>query len=149
MRELTFGSSPCPNDTSAFYSLAFGLIDMPLRISPVLPDIEKLNRRADHGESDLTTLSVGAFAHVGTGYRFARSGAALGNGVGTLVVTRTPMSLVDAVSSRVAIPSRETTAYRLLRLAAPPLDEVIAMPHILQEVSSGEAWVGLIIHESR
>ena len=128
MRELTLGSSPCPNDTFACHALAFGLIDTPLRITPMLPDIEELNRRADHGEFDFTTLSVSAFAYVSTGYRLTRSGAALGNSVGTLVATRTPMSLFDAVSGRVAIPSRETTAYRLLRLAAPPLDEVIAIP---------------------
>ena len=151
MRELTLGYSPCLNDTFAFHALALGLIDTLLRITPVLPDIEELNRRADLGEFDLTTLRVGAFAHVGTDYRLARSGAALGHGVGMLVVTRTPMSMVDAVSGRVAIPGRKTTVYRLLRRAAPPFDEVIAMPHdrILQAVSSGEAWVGLIIHGSR
>ena len=49
MRELTFGYSPCPNDTFAFHALTHGLIDAPFRIRPVLLDIEELNRRA-HGE---------------------------------------------------------------------------------------------------
>ena len=71
MRELTLRYSPCPNDTFAFHALALGLIDTLLRITPVLPDIEELNRRADHGKFDLTTLSVGAVAHVGCGYRLA------------------------------------------------------------------------------
>ena len=61
--------------------------------SKVLLDIEELNRRAHHGEFDLTKLSVGAFAAVGNRYQLLRSGAALGHGVGPLVVTRTPMSL--------------------------------------------------------
>ena len=101
MRELTFGYSPCPNDTFAFHALAHGLVDAPFRVRPVLLDIEELNRRAHHGEFDLTKLSVGAFAAVGDRYRLLRSGAALGHGVGPLVVTRTPMSLAEAVRGRV------------------------------------------------
>ncbi|QJR37141.1 1,4-dihydroxy-6-naphthoate synthase [Gemmatimonas groenlandica] len=151
MRELTFGYSPCPNDTFAFHALTFGLIDTSVRIVPVLLDIEELNRRAHHGEFDLTKLSVGAFAGVGSSYQLLRSGAALGHGVGPLVVTRIPMSLEQAVSARVAIPGRETTAYRLLRLAAPQLEDVVEMRYdrILHAVSSGEVHAGLIIHESR
>lgn len=151
MRELTFGYSPCPNDTFAFHALTFGLVDTPVHITPVLLDIEELNRRAHHGEFDLTKLSVGAFAAVGDRYQLLRSGAALGHGVGPLVVARTPMSLEQAVSGRVAIPGRETTAYRLLRLAAPQLEEVVEMRYdrILHAVSSGEVRAGLIIHESR
>ena len=151
MRELTFGYSPCPNDTFAFHALAHGLIDAPFRITPVLLDIEELNRRAHASEFDLTKMSVGAFAAVGDRYRLLRSGAALGNGVGPLVVTRTPMSLADAVRGRVAIPGRETTAYRLLRLAAPSLNDVVELRYdrILHAVESGEVGAGLIIHESR
>jgi 1,4-dihydroxy-6-naphthoate synthase len=151
MRELTFGYSPCPNDTFAFHALTFGLIDAPFRVTPVLLDIEELNQRARHGEFDLTKLSVGAFAGVGDGYRMIRSGAALGMGVGPLVVTRTPQSLADAVMGSVAIPGRDTTAYRLLRLAAPDLPRVVEMRYdrILRAVEQGEVDAGLIIHESR
>jgi 1,4-dihydroxy-6-naphthoate synthase len=151
MRELTFGYSPCPNDTFAFHALTYGLVDAPFRIKPVLLDIEELNRRAHHGEFDLTKLSVGAFSAVGDRYRLLRSGAALGEGVGPLVVTRTPMSLDEAVRGRVAIPGRETTAFNLLRLAAPTLGEVVELRYdrILDAVSSGEVDAGLIIHESR
>src|SRR4051812_16517166 len=151
MRELTFGYSPCPNDTFAFHALAHGLVDAPFRVRPVLLDIEELNRRAHLGEFDLTKLSVGAFAGVGDRYRLLRSGAALGTGVGPLVVTRTPMSLAEAVRGRVAIPGKETTAYRLLRLAAPALRDVVELRYdrILGAVEHGEVEAGLIIHESR
>jgi hypothetical protein len=151
MRELTFGYSPCPNDTFAFHALAHGLVDAPCRVRPVLLDIEELNRRARDGEFHLTKLSVGAFAGIGDGYRLLRSGAALGRGVGPLVVTRTPMTLAEAVSGRIAIPGRDTTAYRLLRLAAPITGEVAEMRYdrILQAVSQGDVAAGLIIHESR
>lgn len=151
MRELTFGFSPCPNDTFAFHALAHGLVDAPFRVRPVLLDIEELNRRAHAGEFDLTKLSVGAFAVVGNRYRLLRSGAALGTGVGPLVVTRTRMPLADAVRGRVAIPGRDTTAYRLLRLAAPAIGDVIEMRYdrILHAVVAGDVDAGLIIHESR
>ncbi len=151
MRTLTFGYSPCPNDTFAFHALAHGLVDAPFTITPVLLDIEELNRRAHDGAFDLTKLSVGAFASVGDRYRLLRSGAALGKGVGPLVVTRTPQSLAEAVAGRVAIPGRETTAFRLLRLAAPALGEVVEMRYdrILRAVAEGEVDAGLIIHESR
>jgi 1,4-dihydroxy-6-naphthoate synthase len=151
MRELTFGYSPCPNDTFAFHAIAHGLVDMPFRVRPVLLDIEELNRQAHDGVLDLTKLSVGAFAHVGDRYRLLRSGAALGHGVGPLLVARTAQSLTSAVSGRLAIPGRETTAYRLLRLAAPPLGDVVAMRYdrIPDAVAHGEVDAGLIIHESR
>ena len=85
MRELTFGCSPCPNDTFAFYAFVHGLVDAPFRVRPVLLDIEELNQRAHAGALDVTKLSVGAFAAVGDRYRLIRSGAALGYGVGPLV----------------------------------------------------------------
>ena len=148
---LTFGYSPCPNDTFAFHALTHGLVDAPFRIEPVLLDIEELNRRAHTGAFHLTKLSVGAFSAVGDRYRLLRSGAALGDGVGPLVVTRTPMSLSEAVRGRVAIPGRETTAFRLLRLAAPMLGDVVELRYdrILAAVRDGEVDAGLIIHESR
>lgn len=151
MRTLTFGYSPCPNDTFAFHALTHGVIDLPFRVEPVLLDIEELNQRAHTGAFDVTKLSVGAFAAVGNRYRLLRSGAALGHGVGPLVVARDAMSLEEAVRGRIAIPGRETTAFRLLRLAAPKLGEVVELRYdrILHAVSHGDVDAGLIIHESR
>ncbi len=160
MRELTFGHSPCPNDTFAFHALTHGLVETPCRITPVLLDIEVLNRRAHSGEFDITKLSVGAFAGVGQRYRLLRSGAALGHGVGPLVVARAatlndalraPMSLAEAARGTIAIPGRETTAFRLLSLAVPAVGNVVEMRYdqILGAVENGDVDAGLIIHESR
>jgi 1,4-dihydroxy-6-naphthoate synthase len=151
MRELTFGYSPCPNDTFAFHALSHGLVHASFRITPVLLDIEELNRRAHHGEFDLTKLSVGAFAGVGDRYALLRSGAALGKGVGPLVVARAEQPFERIARQRVAIPGRETTAFRLLRLAAPELGELVELRYdrILRAVADGEVDAGLIIHESR
>lgn len=151
MRELTFGHSPCPNDTFAFHALTHGLVETPCPIRPVLLDIEELNRRAHAAEFDITKLSVGAFAGVGDRYRLLRSGAALGHGVGPLVVARKAMSLADAAHGRIAIPGRETTAFRLLNLAEPNLGQTVEMRYdkILAAVAGGDVDAGLIIHESR
>jgi 5,8-dihydroxy-2-naphthoate synthase len=125
-----------------------GLVDAPFGVEPVLLDIEELNQRAHTGELDLTKLSFGAVGGAGERYRLLRSGAALGRGVGPLVVAREPRPITGA---RVAIPGRETTAYLLLRLAEPELGEIVELRYdrILEAVAAAEVDVGLIIHESR
>ena len=151
MRSLTFGFSPCPNDTFAFHALAHGFVDAPFAIEPVLLDIEELNQRARRSELHLTKLSFGVFPAVGDRYRLLRSGAALGRGVGPLVVAREPVDLDQAARGRLAVPGRDTTAFLLLRLAAPTVGEVVELPYdrILSAVEGGDVAAGLIIHESR
>jgi 1,4-dihydroxy-6-naphthoate synthase len=129
-----------------------GLVPAPFEVEPVLLDIEELNRRASAGDLELTKLSFGAAAAAGDRYRLLRSGAALGRGVGPLVVAReATASLAEAAAGRIAVPGRETTAFLLLRLAVPALDEVVELRYdrILDAVVGGEVDAGLIIHESR
>jgi 1,4-dihydroxy-6-naphthoate synthase len=153
MRDLTFGFSPCPNDTFAFHALVHGLVDVPFRVRPVLLDIEELNVRARSGELDLTKLSFGALGSLTETYSMLRSGAALGHGCGPLVVARDEISLAEATQGRIAIPGRDTTAFLLLRLFAPHVErgDVVEVRYdrILSAVETGEVDAGLIIHESR
>jgi 1,4-dihydroxy-6-naphthoate synthase len=151
MRSLTFGFTPCPNDAFAFHALVHGLVDAPFEVEPMLLDIEDLNRRARTGELELTKLSFGAAPGVRDRYRLLRSGAALGNGVGPLVVAREPTSLDDAAAGRIAIPGHDTTAFLLLRLAAPGLGDVVELRYdrIVDAVAGEDVDAGLIIHESR
>ena len=148
---LSFGFTPCPNDAFAFHALVHGLVPAPFEVEPVLLDIEELNQRAVDAELPLTKLSFGAAAAAGARYRLLRSGAALGRGVGPLVVAREASSLEAAAAGRVAVPGRQTTAVLLLRLAAPALGEVVELRYdrILDAVVAGEVDAGLIIHESR
>lgn len=161
--ELAFGFSPCPNDTFAFHALVHGAVDAPFNVRPAMADIEELNRRAHSGELPITKLSFGALAQLRDTYRPLRSGAALGRGVGPLVVAREPMSLDEALLGNVAIPGRDTTAFLLLQLAAnagvvptgddhaPPLLDTTELRYdqVLGAVECGDADAGLIIHESR
>jgi 1,4-dihydroxy-6-naphthoate synthase len=148
---LTFGFTPCPNDAFAFHALVHGLVPASFEIEPVLLDIEELNRRAADAELQLSKLSFGAAAAAGERYRLLRSGAALGRGVGPLVVAQHPRSLEEAAAGRIAVPGRETTAFLLLRLAAPALGEAVELRYdrILPAVVAGDVDAGLIIHESR
>jgi 1,4-dihydroxy-6-naphthoate synthase len=149
--KLDFGFTPCPNDAFAFHALVHGLVPAAFEVEPVLLDIEELNQRAAVGDLQLTKLSFGAAAAAGDRYRLLRSGAALGRGVGPLVVAREIGCLEDAAGGRIAVPGRETTAFLLLRLAAPDLGEVVELRYdrILDAVVAGEVDAGLIIHESR
>jgi 1,4-dihydroxy-6-naphthoate synthase len=153
MRELTFGFSPCPNDTFAFHALVHGLVPVPFRVRPVLLDIEELNVRARSGELDLTKLSFGAIGALTGTYSMLRSGAALGHGCGPLVVARDAISLAEAANGRIAIPGRDTTAFLLLRLFVPGIEHgnvvEVRYDRILSAVETGEVDAGLIIHESR
>ena len=127
---VSFAFSPCPNDTFAFDALVHGRIAAPFTAIPALHDIEELNALAREGRYELTKLSFGALPGLGDSYTLLRSGAALG---------------------RIAIPGRDTTAYLLLRLAAPALGEVVELRYdeILDAVAAGAVDAGLIIHESR
>jgi 5,8-dihydroxy-2-naphthoate synthase len=149
--KLRFGFTPCPNDAFAFHALVHGLVPAPFEVEPVLLDIEELNRRAAAAGPELTKLSFGAAAAAGDRYRLLRSGAALGRGVGPLVVAREATTLVEAAAGRIAVPGRETTAFLLFRLAAPEHGQVVELRYdrILDAVVAGEVDAGLIIHESR
>ena len=103
---LSFGFTPCPNDAFAFHALVHGLVPSPFEVEPVLLDIEELNRRAGGAELELSKLSFGAAAAAGDRYRLLRSGAALGRGVGPLVVAREEGSREEAAAGRIAIPGR-------------------------------------------
>jgi 1,4-dihydroxy-6-naphthoate synthase len=151
MHELSFGFSPCPNDTFAFHAVVHELVGADLRVHPSLRDIEELNRAARTGELELSKISVGALAGLGDSYRPLRSGAALGHGVGPLVVAREGASLADAATGRIAVPGLDTTAFLLLSQAAPALGDVVELRYdrILDAVANGEVNAGLIIHESR
>jgi 1,4-dihydroxy-6-naphthoate synthase len=148
---LTFGYSPCPNDTFAFDALVHGRIAAPFTATPALHDIEHLNAVAREGRYELTKLSFGALAGLRDRYTMLRSGGALGRGCGPLIVAREAATLAQASAGRIAIPGWDTTAYLLLRLAAPALGEVVELRYdaILEAVAAGEVDAGLIIHESR
>ena len=152
VKELTFGYSPCPNDTFMFNAIAHGTVGIAgIRIEPVLYDVETLNNLAMDAVLDVTKLSFYAWLAVKDSYRLLNSGAALGFGCGPVLVAKQPLTKTQIQHSRVALPGRWTTAHLLFRLWAPDVHQRIFMPYdqIFDALASGQADCGVIIHESR
>jgi 1,4-dihydroxy-6-naphthoate synthase len=150
--DLTFGFSPCPNDTFAFHALAHGQVAaLGVAITPFLADVEELNRRATGGELEMSKLSFHALGLLLDRYLLLRSGAALGRGCGPIVVVRPGNEGLDLKRARVAVPGRMTTAHMLLSLylGAPPVVENMVFSEVMEAVAAGRCEAGLVIHEGR
>ncbi|NQW04159.1 MAG: 1,4-dihydroxy-6-naphthoate synthase [Acidobacteria bacterium] len=141
---LNFGFSPCPNDTFAFHALVHGLVPG-LRVIPWMDDIEALNARAEHGEAEMTKLSMPAFGRVRDRFVLLHAGGAAGFGVGPIVVARATRD----VGGRIAIPGERTTAALLLRLLGRFETVPMRFDQIEDAVVRGDVDCGLLIHEGR
>ena len=75
-KELTFGYSPCPNDTFMFNAIANGKVGVDgHHLKPVLHDVETLNGMAMDAVLDVTKLSFYAWMAVKDSYHLLNSGA--------------------------------------------------------------------------
>ena len=119
-----------------------------LDLEPVVSDIQTLNEWALESRLEVTALSAGAYPAVADRYLLLPHGASFGEGYGPVVVARGDVDLHEV---EIATPGPLTTATRVLRLALGegirtrdlPFDEV------LDEVVSGRAEAGLLIHEGQ
>ena len=150
MKNVTLGFSTCPNDTFIFHAMLHGKVaTSDFEFEPHLHDVQELNQKAFVQEYDVTKLSFYAYLKVRKFYEILDSGSALGFGCGPLLIGRT--GDVPDKTARIAIPGELTTAYLLLRLWRPDLQNVVPtrFDKILPGVQSGEYDAGLIIHEGR
>ena len=160
---LTLGHSPDPDDAFMFYALAKDLIPTHgYRFEHILQDIQTLNERATRGELDITAVSIHAYAHVSDQYALLPSGASMGDGYGPMLVARRKFSKAEITRKKIAVPGTMTSAFLALQLwlgcektsnieHRTPNFEFIVVPfdQIFQAVRSGQADVGLIIHEGQ
>src|SRR5436309_1417141 len=131
-----------------FWALAAGRVDTRgLEFEQVVSDIQTLNEWAVEGRLEVTAISAGAYPHVADRYVLLPHGASMGDGYGPIVVARDEVDLHDV---EIVIPGRLTTAYLVLRLAlgAPRVRE-LPFDQILDEVRTGRADAGLLIHEGQ
>lgn len=152
MKTITLGISPCPNDTFIFDALLHGKIDTKgLSFDFVLEDVETLNQWAMAGKLDVTKLSFASFFYVTEKYQMLSSGAALGRGVGPLLIAKRRLDLQHMSHYTVAIPGKYTTAHLLTSLAFPKgLNTREYVFHEIENaVLSGACDAGVIIHENR
>lgn len=142
---LDVAISPCPNDTFAFY----GLSENPAYRLHYL-DIEELNQGLIAGRFPLSKGSFAVIDKIAERYDLLLPGAAIGRGVGPVLVGRL------FSGARVALPGENTTAHRLfrfwLRSCHPQLEiGLTQMPFykILPALSRGELDAAVLIHEGR
>lgn len=149
---IKLGFSPCPNDCFMFDAMIHDKVDTEgLAFEVTMADVEKLNRAAFDGTIDITKISFHAYAHVIQKYVLLHAGAALGEGVGPLLVKRKDKAIRSLDEMTIAIPGRYTTANFLLSLAFPQAKRKIQMvfSEIEEAVLKGKADAGLLIHENR
>jgi 1,4-dihydroxy-6-naphthoate synthase len=150
--KLTIGFSPCPNDTFIFDALVNGHSESSdIEFEPVLEDVQTLNEWAAQGKLDITKLSFPALFAATAHYRLLHTGAALGKGVGPLLIARRLVDLPSPEHCTVAIPGVNTTANFLLHHAFPAITKRVPLlfSQIEDAVLNGEADMGVIIHENR
>lgn len=150
MTEIDIAFSPCPNDTFIFHALLHKCVDTgPFEFTPHIDDVEALNAAAFKETFSVTKLSFHAYLLLRDRYELLDSGSALGYGCGPLLVAK--KALKDPANAKIAIPGMYTTAYLLLRLWCPGIQNIEAtrFDNILPGVESGRYDAGLIIHEGR
>src|SRR5215475_13790184 len=154
-RTLTLGHSPDPDDAFMFFGLAKELIPTHgFRFEHILQDIQTLNERATRGELDVSAISIHAYAYVSEQYALLPSGASMGDGYGPMLVAKEKFSKSEIARKKIAVPGKMTSAFLPLQLwlekpASELVYSVVPFDQIFGAVRSGQAEVGLIIHEGQ
>lgn len=150
--KYTIGISPCPNDTFIFDALLHNKINTHgIEFELHLADVETLNQWALEEKLDITKLSFPAFFKSLPNYKLLLSGAALGKGVGPLLISKKEISLAELNDCSIAIPGINTTANFLLHFALPNANNKTEyiFSEIENVVQSQQVDCGVIIHENR
>ncbi|HZO49552.1 MAG TPA: MqnA/MqnD/SBP family protein [Gaiellaceae bacterium] len=148
---IRVGHSPDPDDAFMFWALTTGLVDTRgLEFEQVLADIETLNHWARAARLEVTALSLAAYPFVQDDYALLPHGASIGSGYGPVLVAREPHPPEWARSREIVVPGTLTTSFLVLRLALGDFRyREAAFEAIPDEVASGRADVGLLIHEGQ
>ncbi len=152
-RVLEVGISTCPNDTFAFAGLLEGEVRAEgIELAFELADVEELNGRVLRGELDVAKVSFHAALLAADELWILSSGAALGRGVGPLLLARGAHDgRRPNAHSHVLCPGRFTTASLLYALFHPNggTVEQVVFSEIMPRLAAGRADFGVCIHEGR
>jgi 1,4-dihydroxy-6-naphthoate synthase len=148
---IRVGHSPDPDDAFMYWALTTDLVDTRgFRFEQVLADIQTLNHWARAGRLEVTALSLAAYPLVQEDYALLPHGASIGTGYGPVLVARDPLSLDDARVREIVVPGAQTTAFMTLRLVLGDFAyRELPFEQIPDEIASGRAEVGLLIHEGQ
>ena len=148
---IRVGHSPDPDDAFMFWALTTDLVDTRgHEFEQVLADIQTLNQWARAARLEVTALSLAAYPFVQEDYALLPHGASIGSGYGPIVVARDELSRDELAELEIVVPGAMTTSFLALRLA---LDDFryreLSFDEIPEEVASGRADAGLLIHEGQ
>jgi len=150
MMNISVAFSSCPNDVFIFYRFIENKLGVQIEFEPHIHDISDLNIFARQKKFDVTKLSFPAWFRVKSNYTLLKRGAAIGFGCGPLVVAKKNIK-TSSGKLRIAIPGIDTTAEALFRLWHRTEIEPIIVSYdcVADKVISGEADMGILIHEER
>jgi len=148
---ISIAYSPCPNDTFLFYNLVHGNVPGASDVKEELWDVENLNEFAKQGKFPVTKISFAAYFSVIEKYILLETGSALGRGCGPMVVRKKGSSATLLSGDPILVPGLLTTANLLLSLHTDGKQKTIPTRYdlIIPKLLSGEADLGVIIHEER
>jgi 5,8-dihydroxy-2-naphthoate synthase len=135
-----------------FWGLAAGVVDpRGFEFEHVLRDIQTLNEWAVEGRLEVSAISLHAYPFVQELYSILPHGASMGSGYGPIVVASEPLPKEALREIEIAVPGRMTTAFLVLRLYLGEEYSFREVPfdRIMDEVTSGRAVAGLLIHEGQ
>ena len=149
---VRIGHSADPDDAFMVWALRSGRVDpRGFEFEFVPEDIQVLNEWALDGRLEVTALSLATYPLVQDHYALLPHGASIGSGYGPIVVARRPLSLKELAELEIVVPGRLTTAFLVLGMALgrPLVHRVEPFDQIIDEVKSGAADAGLLIHEGQ
>jgi 5,8-dihydroxy-2-naphthoate synthase len=148
---IQLGHSPDPDDAFMFWGLASGEVDpRQFEFEHVLRDIQTLNEWAVDGKLEVSAISLAAYPLVQDRYVLLPHGASMGSGYGPVVVSRDEIPSSELRDVEIAVPGELTTAFLVLRMYLGNFRyRVVPFDQILDEVLSGSARAGLLIHEGQ
>ena len=116
----------------------------------VLKDIQTLNEWALEGKLEVTAISLHSYPHVQDRYVLLPHGASMGSGYGPIVVAPKALTQEQLRDVEIAVPGKMTTAFLVLRMVLGDFRyREVPFDEILDEVQSGRAAAGLLIHEGQ
>ncbi len=148
---IRVGHSPDPDDAFMYWALTTDLVDTRgHEFEQVLGDIQTLNQWARAARLEVTALSLAAYPFVQEDYALLPHGASIGSGYGPVVVARESLTRDELNGHEIVVPGTMTTSFLALRLVLGDFrHRELAFDDIPDEVASGRADAGLLIHEGQ
>jgi 1,4-dihydroxy-6-naphthoate synthase len=150
---ITVAISPDADDAFMLYALENNLVATEGRTYEIVRgEVARLNEEAKRGTYDVTAFSFGSWPHLVDRYLVLPAGASLGDGVGPVVVSKTPVRSNEVNGLVVGVPGLTTTGALVLRMWLHPAQlKLVALPFeaVPLAVRAAQVRAGVLIHEAQ